>query len=89
MNDRCAYCGERDGQLIVEHMVPRRRGGPDTDLNTVWACSSCNRRKGDRTPLEWFCWQLERGEPIGSNRLTRWTDRRPPLPGPHYARRFA
>lgn len=45
---RCAYCGRRG--TTVDHVQPRSRGGADTWLNTVAACTSCNHRKADRTP---------------------------------------
>jgi hypothetical protein len=46
---RCRYCGKssREGAFIVmEHVVNR---GPTTLENCVTACSSCNRKKGNRT----------------------------------------
>ncbi|GAA3620900.1 HNH endonuclease [Kineosporia mesophila] len=46
----CAYCGGRAG--TVDHVLPRSRGGGDSWLNTVAACSQCNHRKRDRTPSE-------------------------------------
>jgi 5-methylcytosine-specific restriction endonuclease McrA len=46
----CQYCG-RPGDT-VDHIVPRSRGGPDTWENCVCACSSCNRKKNDRSPEE-------------------------------------
>ncbi|MCT2594837.1 HNH endonuclease [Streptomyces sp. N2-109] len=45
---RCAYCGRR--ATTVDHVVPRSRGGGDTWLNTVAACTTDNHRKADRTP---------------------------------------
>ncbi|QMU78492.1 HNH endonuclease [Streptacidiphilus sp. PB12-B1b] len=45
---RCAYCGRRG--TTIDHVQPRSRGGLDTWLNTVAACSGCNHRKADRTP---------------------------------------
>ncbi|WNI14933.1 HNH endonuclease [Actinacidiphila sp. ITFR-21] len=45
---RCAYCGRR--ATTVDHVLPRSRGGGDTWLNTVAACSEDNQRKADRTP---------------------------------------
>jgi 5-methylcytosine-specific restriction endonuclease McrA len=45
---RCAYCGRR--ATTVDHVQPRSRGGEDTWLNTVAACSQDNQRKADRTP---------------------------------------
>ncbi|MDJ1137716.1 HNH endonuclease [Streptomyces iconiensis] len=47
---RCAYCGRR--ATTVDHIVPRSRGGEDTWLNTVAACSADNHRKADRTPVQ-------------------------------------
>ena len=46
----CVYCGGR--AQTVDHVMPRSRGGQSTWLNLVSACSSCNARKGDRTPAE-------------------------------------
>lgn len=47
---RCAYCGRR--ATTVDHVIPRSRGGGDTWLNTVAACSADNHRKADRTPAQ-------------------------------------
>jgi 5-methylcytosine-specific restriction endonuclease McrA len=46
----CAYCGR--SASTIDHVLPRSRGGGNTWLNTVAACSGCNQRKGDRTPSE-------------------------------------
>ncbi|MBK8006817.1 MAG: HNH endonuclease [Gemmatimonadetes bacterium] len=54
---RCA-CGRhrRDlgprERLTRDHLVPRARGGPDTWLNVVTACSTCNHHKDDRLAEE-------------------------------------
>lgn len=48
---RCQYCGSRQ-KLTVDHVMPRSRGGRDTWLNLVAACTSCNNKKGNRTPEE-------------------------------------
>jgi 5-methylcytosine-specific restriction endonuclease McrA len=47
----CQYCGSRD-RLTVDHVLPKSRGGKDTWENLVAACTSCNNRKGNRTPEE-------------------------------------
>ncbi|GAA1761912.1 HNH endonuclease [Luedemannella helvata] len=47
---RCAYCG--GNASTIDHVLPSSRGGRNTWLNTVAACSPCNQRKGDRTPPE-------------------------------------
>jgi len=50
----CQYCGARLSMSsgTRDHVIPRSRGGPDTLLNVVAACSSCNARKDNRTPHE-------------------------------------
>ncbi|GAB4304345.1 MAG: HNH endonuclease [Oscillatoriaceae cyanobacterium] len=48
---KCQYCGTTKN-LTLDHVMPKSRGGTHTWDNVVAACSSCNCRKGDRTPLE-------------------------------------
>ncbi|MEB3298054.1 MAG: HNH endonuclease [Candidatus Sericytochromatia bacterium] len=48
----CQYCGRKGGDLTVDHVMPRSRGGEDSWENLVAACLRCNNRKGDRTPDE-------------------------------------
>ena len=45
---RCVYCGERFdvGDLTVDHVQPRMRGGDHSSGNLVTACCACNARKG-------------------------------------------
>jgi 5-methylcytosine-specific restriction endonuclease McrA len=47
----CQYCGTTS-HLTVDHVMPRSRGGPSDWENIVTACAPCNRRKGNRTPVE-------------------------------------
>ena len=49
---QCQYCGRRESQLTVDHVMPRVRGGKDTWENLVCACMRCNTKKGNRTPHE-------------------------------------
>lgn len=46
----CMYCGfEGDaGNLTMDHVVPRSRGGVSTWENVVTACRGCNQKKGSR-----------------------------------------
>lgn len=62
--NRCAYCGT-DTELIVEHFIPRSRGGPHTIGNIVPACHRCNISKLDHDPEQWY-----RSQPFFSQ--TRW-----------------
>jgi 5-methylcytosine-specific restriction endonuclease McrA len=49
----CAYCTSRGGSdMTVDHVVPRSRGGASIWENLVASCSTCNARKGNRTPEE-------------------------------------
>ncbi len=47
----CQYCGTTS-HLTVDHVLPRSRGGASDWENIVTACAPCNRRKGNRTPVE-------------------------------------
>lgn len=49
---KCAYCGRSDLPLTIDHIVPRAKGGSDSWENLICACTICNNRKGDRTPIE-------------------------------------
>ena len=50
----CQYCGRRAGagELTLDHVLPRSRGGAGSWENLVAACRRCNNRKGDRLPEE-------------------------------------
>jgi 5-methylcytosine-specific restriction endonuclease McrA len=45
----CQYCGVvlPAGELTLDHVVPRSRGGSSTWENLVACCHTCNRRKGN------------------------------------------
>jgi hypothetical protein len=53
---RCGYCGvsesEVGGMLEVDHFQPLSHGGTDELSNLVYACTSCNRFKGDYWPTD-------------------------------------
>ena len=51
---RCQYCRGTfgPGNLSLDHVLPRSRGGQTTWDNIVTACMKCNVRKGGRTPEE-------------------------------------
>jgi 5-methylcytosine-specific restriction endonuclease McrA len=48
----CQYCGSQRSGLTVDHVIPRSRGGKSVWENIVAACGPCNRRKGNRLPIE-------------------------------------
>jgi len=42
----CQYCGQEAN--TVDHVIPRRLNGNDSDDNLVASCSRCNLAKGGR-----------------------------------------
>jgi len=50
----CQFCGRvlPAGELTLDHVVPRSRGGHTDWDNLVACCHSCNNQKGDRLPEE-------------------------------------
>lgn len=49
----CAYCGQVDVPLQIEHIEPRSRGGSNRVSNLTLACEPCNQAKGNM-PVEVF-----------------------------------
>lgn len=49
--NECLYCGSR-GDLTLDHVMPKSRGGTTTWSNLVTACKRCNSIKGSNTPEE-------------------------------------
>jgi 5-methylcytosine-specific restriction endonuclease McrA len=50
---KCAYCGDENVPLEVEHIVPSSRGGSSRVSNLTIACRDCNQEKGNRTAKEY------------------------------------
>lgn len=50
----CQYCKRRyqSGDLTLDHVMPKSRGGASTWENLATSCKPCNNRKGDKTPSE-------------------------------------
>lgn len=44
---RCQYCGAHAGstELVVDHVIPASKGGPDEPWNLLTACNNCNQGK--------------------------------------------
>ena len=70
-NFTCQYCGRRDVELTIDHVVPRSRGGGHSWDNLVSACKVCNHRKGGKSPSE--------------ARMKLKHDPKEPSPGAYYA----
>ena len=58
----CQYCGIilTAGELTLDHVVPRSRGGLSTWENLVACCHNCNRRKGNQMLHELTEMKLQR-----------------------------
>jgi 5-methylcytosine-specific restriction endonuclease McrA len=52
-DNQCAFCGSAD-ELIVEHFIPRSKGGPHAIGNLLPACHSCNTSKFNHDPEKWY-----------------------------------
>ena len=50
----CQYCDKKfaEGDLSVDHVVPRAQGGKTSWENCVTACMGCNNRKADKSLKE-------------------------------------
>lgn len=46
----CGYC--RKPATTHDHILPKSRGGADSWMNAIAACSKCNNKKSNRTPKE-------------------------------------
>jgi 5-methylcytosine-specific restriction endonuclease McrA len=74
---KCAYCGESNIPLQIEHIIPKSRGGTDRVSNLTLACEKCNQEKANRTAAEFGFPQIEiRGkQPLkdaAAVNATRW-----------------
>ena len=49
----CCYCGA-SSSLAADHLIPRKRGGPEAGDNLVWACRPCNSSKHAIDVLVWL-----------------------------------
>ncbi len=44
---KCAYCGDKNVRLEVEHILPKAKGGSSRPDNLTMACRPCNAKKGN------------------------------------------
>lgn len=51
-NYTCQYCGTTEHPLTIDHVIPKSRGGKTEWTNVVAACVSCNRKKGNKMPVD-------------------------------------
>lgn len=53
MPKECIYCGSKKN-LSYDHLLPKKREGPDVPYNVIMACRSCNSSKSDKCFYEWW-----------------------------------
>jgi len=52
-DSNCCYCGSAD-RIVIDHFIPRSKGGPHVLTNLVPACHRCNTSKLNYDPSEWY-----------------------------------
>lgn len=51
----CAYCEQSiTGKVSIDHIIPLKNGGANTQSNIVVSCISCNTKKSDKEIAERF-----------------------------------
>ena len=53
-NHTCAYCGDKNTPLNIDHIRPKSSGGSNRVSNLALACVSCNQSKNDLPVEEWL-----------------------------------
>lgn len=53
-SNSCAYCGETDEKLEMEHVIPVYNGGGFTKSNIIPSCKPCNASKGIKPFYGWY-----------------------------------
>lgn len=51
---KCAYCGEENTPLEIEHIHPKATGGSNRVSNLTMACHDCNQAKGTLSLSQFF-----------------------------------
>lgn len=76
---RCYWCDAVTGfRLVVDHVVPRSKGGPDESWNGVPCCPACNTAKSNMWPTDFAEHRLydrisaSWGIPIDWARASEW-----------------
>lgn len=73
---RCAYCGNTDQDLTVDHAVALSNGGAHHYNNFLPACDTCNRAKGSLSTMEFRRMVFEGEGGASPELLGRFTGRR-------------
>ncbi len=73
----CVWCGRASwpGDLNVEHLLPKTRGGRGLPENLTVACRSCNGRRGAKPVVAYVREQLDAGHQPDTAQLRGALDR--------------
>ena len=69
----CAYCGEKDTPLEIEHIVARSQGGSNRITNLTLACHDCNKDKGNDSLEAFFARDKGLKKRLKKNKLSAET----------------
>lgn len=58
---RCRYCGS-NRELTIDHIIPKAKGGRNTQDNLQVLCEPCNQEKGTKVPLRFTTYRT--GPPL-------------------------
>lgn len=53
-NNCCAYCGENDDDMTIDHIIPQSLGGTNELPNVLCCCQECNQGKGHTEVEIWY-----------------------------------
>ncbi len=76
----CSYCKDVTSYAlsndirrrpVLDHIVPKAKGGSDSDDNLALVCGSCNSSKRHHDFIDWMCRRLAR-----TNGHLSWVNRR-------------
>ena len=74
--NRCEYCRlsqiGQEATFHIDHITPRKIGGPTTETNLALACVSCSLRKGAKE--SWLDPKTRLEIPLFHPRNQRWSD---------------
>jgi 5-methylcytosine-specific restriction endonuclease McrA len=69
----CAYCGEKETPLEIEHVVAKSNGGSNRITNLTLACHDCNQAKGNDSLEAFFARDKGLKKRLKKNKLSAET----------------
>ena len=69
---KCTYCGKKNRQLQIEHIVPKAKYHDDRVSNLCLACDKCNKAKGTKDIKDFLKKKPDLRQLFLPNRKQRW-----------------